>query len=134
MTTNQTDGRGGRPTDRAFSRIGPLHEASVAYRDAVRAADRACHAIGRLMEVDAPKDLTEGSMWWLAENDIAVRESLRRLAEAVTDLRGLADKQGAAAVAETSSLMALSKWVAKAHEQATSPQTDGSEPKPEFQS
>ena len=33
--------RTARPSDRAFSRIQPLHEASVAYRDAVRAARKA---------------------------------------------------------------------------------------------
>jgi hypothetical protein len=114
MNTPPPNARTARPSDRAFSRIQPLHEASVAYRDAVRAADRAFEAIGRILTVDPQQDLSEGSVWWLAQNDIAVRESLLRLTAAMQDLKGLAEKQGAAAVAETSSLMALTRWVGKA--------------------
>lgn len=113
MNTPPPNARSARPSDRAFSRIQPLHEASVAYRDAVRAADRAFEAIGRILAVDPQQDLSEGSVWWLAQNDIAVRESLLRLTAAMQDLKGLAEKQGAAAVAETSSLMALTRWVGK---------------------
>jgi hypothetical protein len=113
MNTPPPNARSTRPSDRAFSRIQPLHEASVAYRDAVRAADRAFEAIGRILTVDSQQDLSEGSVWWLAKNDIAVRESLLRLTAAMQDLKGLAEKQGAAAVAETSSLIALTRWVDK---------------------
>lgn len=127
MNTPPPNARAARPTDRAFSRIQPLHEASVAYRDAVRAADRALDAIGRILSVDSQQDLSEGSVWWLAQNDIAVRESLLRLTAAMQDLKGLAEKQGAAAVAETSSLMALTRWVGKVSTEgdATMPQVDG---------
>jgi hypothetical protein len=114
MNTPPPNARSARPTERAFSRVQPLHEASVAYRDAVRAADRACEAIGRVLSVDPQQDLSEGSVWWLAQNDIAVRESLLRLTAAMQELRVIAEKQGAAAVAETSSLMALTRWVGKA--------------------
>lgn len=114
MNTSPSSERPPRTSERAFSRIQPLHEASVAYRDAVRAADRACEAIGRVLAVDPQQDMSEGSTWWLVQNDIAVRESLLRLTAAMTELQGLAGKQGAAAVAETSSLMALTRWVGKA--------------------
>lgn len=114
MNTPPPNARSTRPSERAFTRVQPLHEASVAYREAVRAADRACEAIGRVLEVDSQQDLSEGSVWWLAQNDIAVRESLVRLTAAMNELRGLAAKQGAAVVAETSSLMALTRWVGKA--------------------
>jgi hypothetical protein len=118
MNTPPHNSRSARTSDRAFSRIQPLHEASVAYRDAVRAADRACEAIGRILTADPQQDLSEGSVWWLAQNDIAVRESLLRLTAAMQDLKGLAEKQGAAAVAETSSLMALTRWVGKVSTEA----------------
>ena len=118
MNTPPPNVRAARPSDRAFSRIQPLHEASVAYRDAVRAADRAFEAIGRILTVDPQQDLSEGSVWWLAQNDIAVRESLLRLTAAMQELKGLAEKQGAAAVAETSSLMALTRWVGKVSTEA----------------
>jgi hypothetical protein len=125
MNTPPPSTRTARPSDRAFSRIQPLHEASVAYRDAVRAADRAFAAIGRILTVDPQQDLSEGSVWWLAQNDIAVRESLLRLTAAMQDLKGLAEKQGAAAVAETSSLMALTRWVGKVSSDGETPAPRG---------
>ncbi|MFM7197194.1 MAG: hypothetical protein ACKO2D_04815 [Chloroflexota bacterium] len=129
MNTPPPSTRTARPSDRAFSRIQPLHEASVAYRDAVRAADRAFEAIGRILTVDPQQDLSEGSVWWLAQNDIAVRESLLRLTAAMQDLKGLAEKQGAAAVAETSSLMALTRWVGKVSTDGETSALRGDDPK-----
>jgi hypothetical protein len=91
-----------------------MHEASVAYRDAVRAADRAHAAIRDVLDNADLQDAGEGSVGWLVKNDISVRESLIRLADALNDLQSVASRKGAAAVAETSSVMALSRWVARA--------------------
>jgi len=114
MNTGTPEDTGELPAFKAFTSIGPMHEASVAYRDAVRAADRAHAAIRDVLDNADLQDAGEGSVGWLVKNDISVRESLIRLADALNDLQSVASRKGAAAVAETSSVMALSRWVARA--------------------
>ena len=114
MNTGTPEDTGELPAFKAFTSSGPMHEASVAYRDAVRAADRAHAAIRDVLDNADLQDAGEGSVGWLVKNDISVRESLIRLADALNDLQSVASRKGAAAVAETSSVMALSRWVARA--------------------
>ena len=99
----QLDGRrGGRVGHRGDREVGSAHEAGDV---------RVRRVVVRLFNL---QDAGEGSVGWLVKNDISVRESLIRLADALNDLQSVASRKGAAAVAETSSVMALSRWVARA--------------------